>query len=163
MIASIFLLLYLLGILSASDASVLLIIAGLIFIIADFTLGLFFLVAFNGFIALAVAAGLMTGGENIFGLPVDWGLFFGVAVLEVALLIPFIVILRKVNTQKNTTGTESMIGENAEVVNWDGIQGRVRIQGEIWNAIARKTIDLEPGNKVKIKEVDKLTLIITSE
>ena len=160
MISSFFLLLYLAGILDAGDASILLVVSGLLFIIADFTLGLFFLVAFNGFIALVVASGLMTGGTNVFGLPLDWGFFFGIAVLEIALLVPFIMVLKKVNRQKSTTGTESMLGEKASVVSWDGIQGRVRIQGEIWNAQARRTVNLNEGDKVIIDEVDKLTLII---
>ncbi len=163
MISSIFLLLHLIGLLSASDAAILLIIMGLIFIIADLTLGLFFLVAFNGFVALILAAGMMTGGSNIFGLPIDWGLFFGLAVFEALLLIPFVILLKKIARQKETTGTEGMIGEKAEVVSWDGIQGKVRIQGEIWNAMARRTLDLEISDKVKVVEIDKLTLIISAQ
>lgn len=160
MIASLFLLLYLSGVLAASDASILLIITGILFIIADFTLGLFFLVAFNGFVALVLAAGLMTGGSNIFGLPIDWGLFFGIAVFEFALLIPFIYLLKKINKKRETTGTESMIGDTAQIVSWDGIQGKVRIQGEVWNAMAKKTIELDHGARVKVIAVDKLTVTI---
>ena len=160
MIASIILLLHLTGLLGVGDAVVLLIIAGAILILADFTLGLFFLASINGLLAFAMAAGLMGEGDHVFGLPIDWGLFFGVAFAEAALLVPFFYMLKKVNEKKPTTGTEGMIGEQAEILHWDGLQGKVRIQGEDWSAIARQTIELRKGEQVIIDEVDKLTVIV---
>lgn len=160
MISSIILLLHLIGLIDVNNAVILLCIIGVLLITADFTLGLFFLVAFNGFIALALATGLMFENQDFWGIGVNWGLFFGIAVFELLLLIPFAYMLKRANERKSIIGNESMIGETAKIEHWDGIQGRVRIHGESWQAQAKRSIQLNQGDSVEIEDVQNLTLVV---
>lgn len=155
MIASIILLLHLLEFLSTSDAIILLIVTGFILIIADFALGLFFMVAVNGVLALVVAGGLFGAGSTLFGVPIDWGFFFGIAIFEVMLLIPFLYMVKRFHTAQPTTGLESFIGEEAKILVWDGLQGKVIIQGETWQAQSKQTLDVDRDDLVLIEEIQK--------
>jgi membrane-bound serine protease (ClpP class) len=56
------------------------------------------------------------------------------------------------------SGPEHMIGDSAEVIDWDGHIGRVRVQGEVWKA--RATEPLIPGRRVRVVRIDGLTLVV---
>ncbi len=58
------------------------------------------------------------------------------------------------------TGSEEMIGMIGEVVEWDGIKGRVRVHGEIWSACADQP--LNRGDPVRVVRRDRLTLFVKS-
>ena len=54
------------------------------------------------------------------------------------------------------TGREQMIGSTGPVLDWRGVEGRVRVHGEWWNA--RSTAPLRPGQQVRVTAIDGLTL-----
>ena len=58
------------------------------------------------------------------------------------------------------TGAEQMIGSIGEVVEWNGLDGRVRVHGEIWNARAEKPFT--PGDTVLVVQREELKLLVTS-
>lgn len=51
---------------------------------------------------------------------------------------------------------ESMDARHAEVVEWNGKEGRVRAGGEVWRATS--TDELAPGDEVTVAAVDGLLL-----
>jgi membrane-bound serine protease (ClpP class) len=59
------------------------------------------------------------------------------------------------------TGQEQMVGSIGRVIDWSAGQGHVRVHGEIWQA--RGPAGLSPGQKVRIKAVDALTLEVEPE
>jgi membrane-bound serine protease (ClpP class) len=59
------------------------------------------------------------------------------------------------------SGPEHMIGGKAEVIDWDGDTGRVRVQGEIWKA--RAVEPLNPGRRVRVERIDGLTLVVSPD
>ena len=59
------------------------------------------------------------------------------------------------------TGTESMVGEEVEVLETFTDHGRVRGFGEIWQA--RTSVPVEAGQSARVLEVDGLTLVIRPE
>ena len=54
------------------------------------------------------------------------------------------------------TGREQMIDSVGPVVEWRGGEGRVRVRGELWQA--RSATPLRPGQQVRVKRIDGLTL-----
>ena len=49
-----------------------------------------------------------------------------------------------------------MIDSTGPVLEWRDGEGRVRVRGELWNA--RSTAPLRPGQQVRVKRIDGLTL-----
>lgn len=53
-----------------------------------------------------------------------------------------------------------MIGSIGKVVEWNGLDGRVRVHGEIWSARADK--QFAPGDTVLVVQREELKLVVTS-
>lgn len=160
MIATLLLALYLLGGMDASSAITLLYIAGGILIVSEIFLGTFGFAALNGIIALYLGYAIKTGEAQFIGLPVDWGLFFGIAVFELILVITMITIFLKHKNKVSTIGTENMIGKQAKVLEWKDQEGRVFIEGENWQATSESNLKLKKNDKVEITAVNELVLTI---
>lgn len=58
------------------------------------------------------------------------------------------------------TGRRGMIGQQASVVSWRGDRGRVRCHDEIWWAVASGAGELNAGERVRVVDVDGLTLLV---
>ena len=157
MIASIILAIYLFEGMPLESAVTLLYIAGILLILSETVLGTFGIAAINGFLALFIAYSLKTGDHTLLGMPVDWGLFFGISMFEAALVATMIMILLRLRKVPVTTGTESMVGEEASIVDWEGKKGRVLVQGETWQAVSKDEHKLKEGDNVTIKAINKLT------
>jgi membrane-bound serine protease (ClpP class) len=75
------------------------------------------------------------------------------AVVEVGEFVFWRRFLRRYRVQ---TGSEAMVGQEAEVVEAGDPYGRVRIRGELWSA--RSAAPLRVGERVEVTAVDGLTL-----
>jgi len=65
----------------------------------------------------------------------------------------------KAQRRKPVIGIESMLGETAETIDSLNPAGKVRMQGEIWNAVSVSGM-IGKGEKVLVKEVKNLTLYV---
>jgi membrane-bound serine protease (ClpP class) len=159
MIASIILALHLLGFIALENAAYFLFVVGVLLIVSEiaFPSGI---VAFNGLLALYIGYALKYGEANIFGFQLGWDVFFGVAFIEFVLLATVVYLFLRLRRKKVTTGTESLIGHSATVIEWSGKSGRVRVQGEEWDAASAQMLELKKNEKVTIEAVDNLTLKI---
>jgi membrane-bound serine protease (ClpP class) len=88
----------------------------------------------------------------LLGLP--WGLvaLLGALVLEVLEYFAWRHFLRRYRLR---SGPETIVGQTATVVDECAPLGRVRFQGELWNARASEPIS--EGESVRITAVDGLT------
>ena len=160
MIASLITALFLAGVMTTSGAATFLYITGALLILTELTsLTTFGILAFNGTLALATGYMIDTGSNSLFGLPVGWSFFFGLAFVELLIIITCVFVVLRSRKIKVTTGLEAMIGENAEVLEWDDQKGRVRIHGEDWNATSDQTI--KTGDLVVIQNIHNLTLTVS--
>jgi len=66
----------------------------------------------------------------------------------------FWLILKK--KRKPVTGDSGLIGEIAEVKEWNNSEGKVFVHGELWWATSEEP--LSPGDKAKVQTVKGLTL-----
>lgn len=162
MIASLITALYLMGAISAHNAATFLYITGVLLIIAEIGFTVFGILAFNGLLALFVGYAIQTGDTQFLGFDIDWSLLFGVAFIELSVVVVSAMVVLHYRKRKLSTGLESMVGDSAEIVEWKGQQGSVRVQGEIWKARAEQPLSLKKNEKVQVSAVDGLTLIITA-
>lgn len=162
MIASLILALHLLGFIPAGEAAIFLFICGAALIVAELALpsGI---AAFNGVLALLVGYALKTGPDSIFGLEIGWGIFFGIAFVELFIVVLSVILIIRYRRQKITTGAEGMVGQKATIVEWSGKAGRVRIQGEIWKAESDTLLELAEDETVTISSIKDLVLHVSSE
>jgi membrane-bound serine protease (ClpP class) len=72
-------------------------------------------------------------------------------------IIPLVWLISKKN-RRSSTGETGMIGQIAEVKQWEGKKGRVFVHGELWNAESDDSF--EPGDESVIRSVKRLVLIV---
>lgn len=96
-------------------------------------------------------------GQN---LNLNWPYF--VIILFMEGLLYYIVFWWEAKYEKlePKVGTDTMIGDTATVVKWNGKTGRVRFEGEVWKAISVDDIALQKDDEVIITRVDQLSLTI---
>ncbi len=159
MTASIILALHLMGLIAANQAAAFLLIMGVLLIATEivFPSGI---IAFNGAMSLYVAYSLRYGQGEIFGYPFSWEVVFGIALVEFIILSVLIAMIVHYRRKASISGKEGMIGHKADVVEWFGSKGRVRLQGEIWKAASDHTLDLKADDTVVVESIDNLTLKI---
>jgi membrane protein implicated in regulation of membrane protease activity len=89
----------------------------------------------------------------IFVLPAPWGI---VAVIAGGLIdiAESLALLRFSKRRRAAVGVETLVGQPAVVLN----PTQVRVAGEIWTARADRP--LVPGEKVVVRAVDGLTLLV---
>jgi len=92
------------------------------------------------------------------------GVIITTVVIVSALFILLIVLVVKAHKRKVVTGQQGMVGEIGEVISdiISGTPGAVKLHGEIWNAQTPEGTgeNLPAGTRVKVAEVNNLTLIV---
>jgi membrane-bound serine protease (ClpP class) len=158
MIATLILFLHLSGFIPADETINFLYISGALLLIAELFVTSMGMLALNGCIALFIAYALQTGDSTLMGIPIDWPFLFGVATLEIVLIGVTVMVYLHYRNKKVTTGLESMIGDTGEVVDWNDGKGRVRVQGEVWNAVC--PTPLTKDEKIRVNAVTGLVLTV---
>ena len=92
---------------------------------------------------------------GLFVLPSPWNV---IAVCVAALVEVGELYLWKrfLNRYRVRGGVEGMIGERGEVIEACEPEGRVRVHGEIWTAVAADGHVFAPGDRVRVESVDGL-------
>ena len=161
MIASIILILYFMNLISLEVALACLYTSGVILLIAEFAVVSLGLLSLNALLALYAGFALQTGNTMLMGVEVGWSMVFGIAFVEISLIIIGIWLWRNHKRIGISTGTDAMIGKKAAVVEWAGKSGRISYEGEVWKAVSDRDLDLNAGEAVTIKTIEKLTIVVT--
>lgn len=154
--------LYAMNILPVNATGAILMLLGLAFMIAEAFIPSFGILGLGGFTAFVTGMTMLFKTEYMPGLELEWGVIFGVAFT--GLIIAGIIVWMAVKTfrEKISTGTESMVGDTAKIVSWNGREGKIRIYGEQWHAYSDSEMDLEEKEDVKIVELHGLKVKITN-
>ncbi len=87
--------------------------------------------------------------------------------VAIALAVPFALIttllltlVMRARAGKVITGSAGMIGEAGVVITALAPEGRVRVHGEYWNAVARNGAPVEPGAKIRVIGIQGLQLAV---
>jgi membrane protein implicated in regulation of membrane protease activity len=92
---------------------------------------------------------------GLFVLPSPWNVI-GVCVAALIEVGEIYVWRRFLSRYRVRGGAEGMIGERAEVIETCDPEGRVKLRGEIWSAVADGDGTLQPGDRVRVTAVDGL-------
>ncbi|MCK5284761.1 MAG: hypothetical protein KAJ86_04160 [Alphaproteobacteria bacterium] len=160
MIASLMLILLLLGFISVSNAATFLYITGALLIISEFFVTSFGILFLNGLLSLFVAYSMQTSDNTVLDIPIGWSLLFSIAFIEFTFIALIFIIIMRFRKRKLMTGMEGMIGQKAVIIEWKDKKGRVRIQGEVWAAQSEKILNISKGDSVNIEKTDNLILFV---
>jgi membrane-bound serine protease (ClpP class) len=149
--------LYALAFIPINYAGVALVIVGIGLMLAEIHIGAFGTLGVGGIAAFVIGALLMFP-ERGTGFTLSWGVVIGAALGSAALILLALATLLRSRKRPVVTGSEALIGAEGEAVSWDGDEGRVRVQGEIWRA--RAGAPLAAGKRIKVVKRDGLILCV---
>ena len=141
--------------------------AGLALIVFGVTLLLLEIkVVSHGMLAIGGIAALLTGslmlirpGSGLELMRISRILIFSTVTITSAFFLFVIGMGLKAQRSKPVTGIKAMVGETALTLDELNPSGRVRMNGEIWNAVSISGM-VNTGEPVRVKEVKNLTLYV---
>lgn len=144
-----------LAVLPVSIGGLALLFAGLVFMFLEL------FVASGGILAAAGAVAFGFGAFFLFDTDVpEFRLSITYVLISTAIMAVFVfgVVGYALSAQRRkvVTGAESMVGALGRVIDWNGLDGTVRLEGEIWKA--RSQSPLQPGQTVVAERVDGLVV-----
>jgi membrane-bound serine protease (ClpP class) len=142
-------------ILSVNYAGLALVVVGTALIIAEFFFPTYGSLGVGGLIAFIVGS-LILFDTDIPGMNVGRPLIAAFATVGGLMILGIVYMATRAMRHPVATGTEGMIGADAEVVADFTGKGRVRYGGELWNA--RSSAALRAGQLARIVKVEGLTL-----
>jgi membrane-bound serine protease (ClpP class) len=157
---SLLLALYAFQVLPVNYAGLALIGLGLALMIAEMLAPSFGALGVGGVVAFVVGS-IMLMDTDAPGFGISWQVVGGVSLTAASLLLLMMWMLARSQRRPVVTGEEQMIGSRARVVDWHGQEGRVHVHGEVWRA--RGPAGLAPGQEVKVKAIEGLTLEVTPD
>ena len=106
---------------------------------------------------------LLLFDDEFGGFGVSMGLVVGVAISTGLVTFYTLTMALRQRRRLATTGSESLIGKTAVVMSDFEKQGKVRLGGEIWNAVNSGSDPLQSGSEVTIESVENLNLTVKQE
>lgn len=136
-----------------------LLILGMALMVAEaFTPGIGIL-GVGGLVAFVVGAiFLFDGGGWDIDVALSWPVIVATAATTAIVIFGVVGAAARAHSRPPQTGAEELIGSRAEVIDWSGLTGTVRLRGEIWFARAERT--LEKDARVRVVARDGLTLTV---
>ena len=124
--------------------------------IAEFFITSFGLLTVAGLVSMVFGLRMLFESTHSEGIAVSLWVILIIAgtILLLALLLGRLIM--KDFIRRPASGPETMIDKEAQVIEWDGMKGRVKIYEEFWNAVSDETFSA--GDTVIITKVDGLTL-----
>jgi membrane-bound serine protease (ClpP class) len=117
----------------------------------------FGILGFGGIAAFVIGA-LMLFDVDLPGVELSWSVIGGTAAFSFLMLVFLLGYAIKAQRRRVSTGREDLIGRTAEVLDWSGESGWVRVAGERWKATGAP--GLTRKDSVKIREVRGLDLVV---
>jgi membrane-bound serine protease (ClpP class) len=142
-------------ILSVNYAGLALVVVGVGMIVAEFFFPAFGSLGLGGLVAFIVGS-LMLFDTDIPGMDIGLPIIAAVATVGGLVIVAMAWLASGSLRRRVVTGVQTMIGENAQVLEAFNGKGRVRYGGEIWNAVSTSAV--LAGQIVRITRVDGLTV-----
>lgn len=152
--------LYALSMLPLDLTGIGLMLLGLVLLIAEAFVPAHGALGLGGVAALVIGAAMLVDVQGLPGFEVGWPILAGLVVAGLGLVY---LIARTVIGQARRgrmKDSEAMIGQRAEVQDWQGTAGHVFVHGERWNAVA--DAPLAVGRQVRVVARDGLTLTVSA-
>ncbi len=149
--------LYALNLLPINYAGAALVLLGIGLMLAEVHIGSLGLIGVAGVAAFVIGALLMFPGGAP-GLTLSLPLVAAVAAASAAFFFVVLAVLLRSRRRPVVTGGDALLGAEGETLFWQGAEGRVRVQSEIWRARAK--VPLAPGTRVKVIAREGLVVVV---
>ncbi|MGM0421761.1 MAG: NfeD family protein [Pseudomonadota bacterium] len=149
-----------LNVLPVNYAGLFLLFLGISLMTAEAFVPSFGILGISGAVAFALG-GTFLIDTDILGYGVAWQMIAFLTGLTALVMIVLLSMAIRAMTRKVVTGEESLIGDEAEIVEWSADKGEILVQSERWSAFSDKHMDLSPGNIVYVTEKKGLKLKIS--
>jgi membrane-bound serine protease (ClpP class) len=133
-----------------------LIALGIAFLVADLFVQSFVL-GMGGLAGLVIGSVMLIDTE-LPGYGIDWRMIATLAATTAAFFMVVLAMAVKARRRPVVSGRDLLMGGRGRVMDWAGAAGRVRIEGETWQA--RGWPDLQPGQRVRVIGIEGLTLSV---
>ena len=135
-----------------------LILFGLILIISEAFIPSFGILGIGGVISFVIGSIILVD-TDLGMFRVSMPLISSVVAAAAMLLIVTMRIFMKIRQQAPVSGIQMFVGKTAEVIGSFDESGTVKVEGELWQALTDTPV--HAGDKVRIKEINGLELIVT--
>src|SRR6516165_295989 len=149
--------LYALNLLPINYAGAALVLLGIGLMVAEAHIGSFGVIGVGGIVAFVIGA-IMMFPSGAPGFTLSLSVVGAATVTTAALFLLVLTMLLRSRRRPVVTGKEGLLGAEGETVAWDGGEGRVRVNGEIWRARAPRP--LQPGARIKVINREGLVLVV---
>jgi Membrane-bound serine protease (ClpP class) len=147
--------LYALHLLPVDYTGVALLLLGIALMVAEvFTPG-FGALGLGGIAAFAFGSTMLLD-RDVPGFEVAWPLVGGIAIGMGGVMLAIVALAARARRRPALTGANELIGALGPVVDWQGLNGRVRIRGILWQATADRSLAM--GEQIRVTGVNGLTL-----
>ena len=155
-----FLALYAFNVLPVNYAGLALLILGVSLMVTEAFVPSFGALGLGGAAAFVIGSIMLLDIEAP-GFQVSPVLIGSVAAVSSGLFVFIMMMMMRARQRLVVTGPEELLHSRAEVIEWDGRQGRVRVHGELWKACAEEP--LKAGLIVDVTGIDGLTLVVSPQ
>ena len=149
--------LYALNLLPINYAGAALVLLGIGLMVAEAHIGSFGVIGVGGIVAFVIGA-IMMFPSGAPGFTLSLSVVAAATATTAALFLLVLTMLLRSRRRPVVTGKEGLLGAEGETVAWDGEEGRVRVNGEVWRARAR--LPLQPGARIKVINREGLVLVV---
>jgi membrane-bound serine protease (ClpP class) len=149
--------LFALNLLPINYAGAGLVLLGIGLMVAEAHIGSFGVIGVGGIVAFAIGS-IMMFPSGAPGFQLSLAVVAAATLVTAAFFLLVISMLLRSRRRPVVTGKEALLGAEGETVAWQGAEGRVRVQGEIWRA--RAAAPLQPGTRIKVVDSDGLVLVV---
>jgi membrane-bound serine protease (ClpP class) len=147
--------LYALQLLPVNYAGLALTLLGIALIVAETFVPSFGVLGFGGIAAFVIGSVILFDTDAP-GFGISWWLVGTVAAMGSGIMLLTVLMLARSRRMAVVSGPEEMVGSRGTVVDWSEGAGNVRVHSELWRARSRSS--LQPGQPVRVVQVDGLTL-----
>jgi membrane-bound serine protease (ClpP class) len=154
---SLLLALYALHVLPVNFAGLALLLLGIALMLAEAFVPSFGALGIGGAAAFVIGS-VMLLETDVPGYGISWLLIGSIALVSSGIFLVVMMLLVRAQRRAVVTGPEEMIGSEGQVIDWSGDSGRIHVHGENWRARASKP--LQPGQWVRVANIDGLTLVV---
>lgn len=145
--------------LAASYAGILLILLGLLLFILEIKLTSYGMLGLGAVTSMLLGILMLFQRQAAWGLQVSWSIALSTVGGFAALTAVYSYIVYHAFQRKVMTGAEALIGAQGAAVSALSPRGKVRIQGELWDAVAAGD-SVPEGAAVVVESMDGLTLTV---
>jgi membrane-bound serine protease (ClpP class) len=151
---------YALNTLPVNYAGLALIVFGVVLLLLEIKVVSHGMLAIGGIMALLVGSLLLIRpGSGLEAMRISRALIISTVAVTAGFFLFVIGMGIRAQRRKPVTGSGAMTGEIAFTLDELNPSGRVKIQGEIWNATSVSGV-IDIGEQVRVKEVKNLTLYV---